>query len=73
MCYILSRHSTFQYPDQIPCPEDFNADTTFHILVSDKRIFLFFLTFNFQHNIKEYAIPFTHLTQNSIFNNLGHS
>jgi len=44
----LGRYSTFQYPDQdayqYPYAEDFNADTLFHVSVTVKRIFLFYLT-----------------------------
>ena len=46
--YDLGRYFTFQYQDQnayqYPYPEDFNADTLFHVSVSVKRICLFYLT-----------------------------
>ena len=42
----LGRYSTFQYPDQDPCPENFNVNALFHVSVSVKRIFLYLPYFN---------------------------
>ena len=56
-------HYPDQYPDQDPCPEEFNADALCHVSVSVKRIFLFYLTFNCVDIIyiflQENATPFT--------------
>jgi len=38
---VLGRYSTFQHPDQDPCPKEFNVDTLFHVSVSVKHICLF--------------------------------
>ena len=68
----LGCNSTFQYPDQDPCPKDLNADALFLISVTAKRIFLFYITFNCQHNIiiiyvqdrystSPYQCPHTHI------------
>jgi len=36
----------FQYLDQDPYPEDFNADALFHVSVSVKRICIVYIAFN---------------------------
>jgi len=53
--FALGRYSTFQYPDQdayqYPYPEDFNADTLFHVSVSVKRICRFLPCLNSAYKI----------------------
>jgi len=43
---LLGRYSSFQYPDQDPYPEDFNADALFHVSVPVKRICIVHIAFN---------------------------
>jgi len=64
------RYSTFQFPDQDPYPEDFNADDQFHVSVSVKRINVYSLllltviTF-YCYYLQENATPFTQNVETS--------
>ena len=64
--HTYGRYSTCLYPDQdanqYPYPEDFNADTLFHVSVSVKRICLFLPYFKqCLHNIVIIHMQIQHL------------
>jgi len=69
---VVCRYSTFQYPDQDPCPGDFNTDAIFYVSVSVNVPSYFCLTFNSQQNIIFiYRVIMQHFTQNVVISKLS--